>query len=197
MVRFVEMVTSGRRGPRYIYLDYVGVEMTSNTKHEFFDGKIYAMAGGTQDHAVLALHVMAELDRGLRAPCRAQGSDLRIYVEAAGMATFPDGSVICGALQHHGPSPKETALNPTVLLEVTSDSSEDYDTGLKLEAYQTIPTLRDYIIVSHRERRITIHHRTDDGHWTMHVAMAGGRIGVASVSVELDVDAIYRGSSIE
>ena len=91
--------------------------------------------------------------------CRVHTSDLRIYVEAAGFATFPDGAVICGPLQQHEPSPRATALNPTVLLEVTSDSSEEYDNTFKLECYRTIPTLSDYIIVSHRERRITVHSR--------------------------------------
>jgi len=67
------------------------------------------------------------------------------------LATFPDASVICGQLEQHGPSPKATALNPTVLVEVTSDSSEEYDTTDKVEYYRTISTLRDYVVVSHRE----------------------------------------------
>lgn len=81
-------------------------------------------------------------------------SDLRIYVESSGLATFPDGAVICGPLMQHAPSPEATALNPMILLEVTSKSSEEYDTGEKLGYYKTIPSLREVIIVSHRERRI-------------------------------------------
>jgi Uma2 family endonuclease len=123
-------------------------------------------------------------------------SDLRIYVEAVRLATFPDGSVIHAPMQQHPPSPDATALNPLILLEVTSDSSEEYDTGAKLEAYQTIPTLREVLIVSHRERRITIHRRDTAGAWTMRVAIAGGRITVESLGAELIVDAIYRNSSI-
>jgi len=155
------------------------------------------MAGGSEDHSALALNVLAALlgavgDR----PCRVHTSDLRIYVEAVGFATFPDGTVICGPLQQHAPSPVATALNPLVLLEVTSDSSEEYDTGAKLEAYQTIATLREVILVSHRERRITIHRRDATGAWTMRVAIAGGRIAVESLGAELIVDAIYRHSSV-
>jgi len=75
-------------------------------------------------------------------PCRVYTSDLRIYVEAAGFATFPEGSVICGPVEQHEPSPDSTALNATVLLEVTSDSSEEYDNTVKLEFYRTIPTSR-------------------------------------------------------
>jgi Uma2 family endonuclease len=119
-----------------------------------------------------------------------------VYVEAVGLATFPDASVICGGLEQHEPSPRATALNPMILVEVTSDSSEDYDTHEKLEHYRTIPSLRDYVIVSHRERRITIHSRLESGGWTTRVAIAGGRVAASSLGVELIVDEIYRGASV-
>jgi len=119
-----------------------------------------------------------------------------LYVEATGLATFPDGTVVCGALEQHGPSPRATALNPTVLLEVTSDSSEEFDLGAKLEAYQTIPSLSEYVVVSHRERRITVFVRHGDGAWRSTVAISGGRVRVGTVDAELDVDTIYAKSSV-
>jgi Uma2 family endonuclease len=186
-----------RKFHSYTYRDYVGLELTSPTKHEFFDGEIYAMAGGTEDHSALGAAVIAVLVNAFRGMgCRVHTSDLRIYVEAVGLATFPDGSVICGPLQQHAPSPEATALNPTVLLEVTSDSSEHYDTTFKLESYRTIPTLRDYIIVSHRERRITVHSRRTDGEWTASIGAGGARVAVSSAGAEVIVDDICRGSSI-
>src|SRR5207249_2397041 len=104
------------------------------------------------EHAALAAETLYFLTAAVREkPCRVYTSDLRIYVEAVGLATFPDGSVICGPLEQHQLSPDSTGLNPTLLLEVTCDSSEEYDNTTKLESYRTIPTLRDYIIVSHRE----------------------------------------------
>jgi Uma2 family endonuclease len=104
--------------------------------------------------------------------------------------------VICGPLQQHKPSPTATALNPTILVEVTSDSSEDYDTGAKLEYYLTIPTLREYVIVSHRERRITVHARGAGDAWTTQVATRGGLVEVTSLSAALVVDEIYRNSVV-
>jgi Uma2 family endonuclease len=191
------MVIPGRRLHRYTYADYVALEKESPTKHEFFDGEIYAMAGGSEDHSALAANVVAALVTALEdRPCRVHTSDLRIYAEAVGLATFPDGSVICGELEQHRPSPEATALNPVILVEVTSDSSEDYDNGPKLEAYRTIPTLREYIIVSHRERRITVHQRDESGTWTMRAAIAGGRVGVPTLGTDLSVDVVYRNSSI-
>ena len=137
---------SGRRLHRYTYADYVALERASPTKHEFLDGEIYAMAGGSEEHSALAAEVLRALGNALGdRPCRVHTSDLRIYVEDVGLATFPDGAVVCGPLEQHAPSPAATALNPRVLLEVTSASSEEYDTTTKLEAYRTIPSLRDYI----------------------------------------------------
>ena len=96
----------------------------------------------------------------------------------------------------HPPSPVATALNPILLLEVTSDSSEDYDTTEKLQFYRTIPTLRTYVIASHRERRITVHLRDDDGAWSTRTTISAGRIAVESLDAVLVVDEIYRKSSI-
>jgi Uma2 family endonuclease len=190
-------MTRARRLHRYTYADYVALEMASPTKHEFLDGEIYAMAGGTEDHSALAAEVLRAFGNAVGdRPCRVHTSDMRIYVESVGLATFPDGSVICGQLEQHEPSPQATALNPTILLEVTSDSSEEYDTGPKLEYYQTIPTLREYVIVSHRERRITVHAKRPDGEWLTRVAIRGGRIAVESLGTELVVDEVYRGSPL-
>jgi Uma2 family endonuclease len=187
----------GRRLHRYTYADYIAVEQESRTKHEFVDGEIYAMAGRSEEHSALAAEALRALGNAVGdRPCRVHTSDLRIYVEAVGLATFPDGAVICGRLEQHAPSPEATALNPMLLLEVTSDSSEEYDTTEKLTYYRTIPSLRDYVIVSHRERRLTVHHRTDAGDWITRVAIAGGRIPVASLATELAVDQLYRASSI-
>lgn len=91
------MASFGRRHHRYTYAEYVALEHDSPTKHEFLDGEIYAMAGGSEDHSALAVNVLAALVRAVEdRPCRVHSSDLRIYVEAVGLATFPDGAVICG-----------------------------------------------------------------------------------------------------
>ncbi|HEV7237796.1 MAG TPA: Uma2 family endonuclease [Thermoanaerobaculia bacterium] len=186
-----------RRLHRYTYADYVALEMVSAEKHEFLDGEIYAMAGGSEEHSALAATMVWALGNAVGdRPSRVHTSDLRIYVESVGLATFPDVSVICGPLQQHDPSPNVTALNPTILVEVTSDSSEDYDTGLKLEYYRTIPSIREYVIVSHRERRITIHFRESMGGWTARDAVKGGSVAVPSLSAELFVDEIYRNSAV-
>ena len=190
------MVQSGRLH-RYTYADYVALEDSSSTKHEYLAGEIYAMAGGSEEHSALAAEVLRALGNAVgERPCRVHTSDLRIYVEATGMATFPDGTLICGNLEQHAPSPRATALNPRFLVEVTSDSSEEYDTTTKLESYQTIPSLQDYLIVSHRERRLTLHSRAADGTWLSRVAISGGKVALSSLPAELFVNEIYRSSAI-
>ena len=80
---------------------------------------------------------------------------------------------------------------------MTSDSSEEYDTREKVDHYRTIPSLRDYVIVSHRERRITVHSRTAQGEWIARVAVAGGRVPLGSLRAEISVDEVYRKSSVQ
>jgi Uma2 family endonuclease len=175
----------------------VALETVSTGKHEFLDGEIYAMACGSEEHSALAAEFVRLLGNAVGdRPCRVHTSDLRIYVEEAGLATFPDASVICGPLQQHEPSPTATALNPVILVEVTSDSSEDYDAGPKWECYRTIPTLREYVIISHRERRITVHGRAVGGAWETHVATKDGAVDVASLGVTLSANELYRNSAV-
>ena len=92
-------------------------------------------------------------------------------------------------------APRPPGSTPAVLVEVTSESTEAYDLTTKLDAYLSIPSLLEYVLVSHRERRITVHRRTAQG-WTNRVGTAGGRVGVETVGAQLVVDTIYRGSAI-
>ena len=186
-----------RRHHRYTYADYVGLESYSDVKHEFLDGEIYAMAGGSRDHAALAVAMSSALLNAVGGrPCTVQSSDLRIYVEAVRLATFPDASVICEPMQLYELGPEETALNPTILAEVTSKSSEEYDRAEKREHYRTIPSLREYIIVSHRERRIEVDVRNTDGTWETHTATRGERFELPSLQATIAVDDIYRNSTL-
>ena len=182
----------------YTYEQYAALEMDSTTKHEFLDGEIIAMAGGSDEHSRLQSRIGWALNNAVEkhASCDVHTSDLRIYIEAFRVAVFPDASVICGPLQRHEPGPETTALNPSIIVEVTSDSSEDYDTHDKLELYRAIPTLREYVIVSHRERRVTVHARGESDAWSTTVAIKGGTLNLPSLGASLSVDEIYRNSTI-
>lgn len=181
---------------RYKYADYAAAENFSLEKHEFLDGEIYALFGGTAEHAGLSAMMTATLlDAIDQRPYAVHGCLLRVHVEGVGLTTYPDCSVMRLPVQLYEPGPADTALNPIILAEVTSDATEDYDLGFKRQCYRTIPTLREYIIVSHRVRRITMDVREGES-WKTHVANRGESLVLNSLQVEIAVDDIYRKSTI-
>jgi Uma2 family endonuclease len=184
------------RLPYYTYDEYRRFERDSNVKHEFLDGQILAMAGGTLEHAALAAAICTLLGQSLEnGPCHWFGSDLRIRVVATGLATYPDVTVICGDVERD-PDDRNNAVNPTVLIEVSSPSTEHYDRGAKAEHYRRIPSLREYVLVSQRERRIERWRPDESDGWQAETAERGGRIDLEAIGVVLDVDAVYERSSL-
>lgn len=171
--------------------DYVRLEDESSIKHEYLDGVIRAMGGGTLDHARIASKIGYLLRSQLEGrPCEVYSSDARIRIVAANLITYPDVIVGCGPVEQDVED-HCAMLNPTVVVEVTSPSSDVYDRGRKLLCYQRVPSLREVMIVSHRERAIEVHRREDDGTWSLRRAVAGERIELASIVCTLDVDAVY------
>ena len=182
---------------RYTYREYLAHEAASNVKHEFFDGEIYAMAGGSLAHAALSVNASAALLVAVRdRPCVVYSSDLKVRVLANGLTAYPDVTVICGGAETD-PESDHVALNPTVVVEVTSPSTEDWDRGEKLDSYRRIPSLRQCVIVSHRERRIEVHHRDADGLWTVAAGGRGETVAIPSLGCTLAVDDVYRNVEID
>jgi Uma2 family endonuclease len=180
---------------RYTWADYLRLEETSNQKNEFFNGEIYAMAGGTPQHAQLAARVIGDLSRQLKGkPCEPFTSDLRVRVAATGLATYPDVTVICGPIQTD-PENTDTAINPIVLIEVLSPSTEDYDRGKKFEQYQQIATLREYVLVSDREHLIEVFRRVGT-EWQRFEARGRAALKLESIGCELSVDSLYEGVAL-
>lgn len=175
----------------YSFAEYLRAEEDSTIRHEYLGGQIYAMAGGTPEHAALAMLMGARLVVKLEGGRgRVHGSDLRIRVRKTGLATYPDVTVVCGR-REVDPEDKNTVTNPTVLVEVTSKSTEEYDRGEKFEHYSEIPSLREYVLVSHREHAIEVRRREPSGEWSTSVARAGERVLLRSIDCEIDVDALY------
>jgi Uma2 family endonuclease len=181
-----------RRIHRYTYDAYLEHESSSNVKHEFLDGEIYAMAGGSLQRAVLAGNVISALGRQLRdRPCVVASSDLKVRVMATGLTTYPDVTVICGPAEPD-PKSRHVVLNPTLVVEVTSDSTEEWDRGEKLEHYQGIASLQACVLVSHRQRRIEVRVRAEDGAWRSQSAGPGAELALPLHGATLAVDEVYR-----
>jgi Uma2 family endonuclease len=181
------------RPVRYTRAEYVALERSSNVKHELLDGVIYAMAGGSPEHAAVSMNVGALLNVALRGkPCQVYSSDLRIRVLDTGLETYPDVSVVCGSAERH-PADDLAVTNPILLVEVLSPSTESYDRGEKLRHYQAIPSLREVVLVDHRQKLVEVHRREGGGgDWTRHEAGPGGKIALHSLGCELPVDEVYR-----
>jgi len=184
------MSTSARR-VHYTNAEYLVLEEESSVRHEFLDGEIYAMAGGSPDHAALAASVIGILRGQLPPGCRVFTSDLRVRIAATGLTTYPDATVICGRTQR-SPDDPLAVTNPVLLVEVTSPSTEDYHRGEKLRHYKSLPSLREVLIVSHRGPELTLHRRDEAG-WTAIKAGPGTVVELASVAARLSVDELYRG----
>ncbi len=178
---------------RYSFTEYLALEESSNVRHEYFGGEIYGMAGGTPDHAALAMNFGAALLQHLDGrPCRVFSSDLRVRVLATGLATYPDVTVVCGPLERD-PDSRTTVVNPVLVAEVLSDGTEDYDRGEKLEHYKRIPSLRECVLISHREPSLEIWRRGPDGTWAAERAGPASRVRLESLDCEVATDDIYRG----
>lgn len=175
---------------QFSYAEYLERERETGLKHEWLDGQIFAMAGGTPEHARL-LFETGHLLRLAVVPgrCRVFTSDLKIRVQATGLATYPDVVVVCGATELDGVDPN-AVVNPSVLVEVLSRTTEAYDRGEKWAHYRTIPSLQAYLLVDQLRPRVEMFERTAGG-FLHRMAEAGQRLTIPGLGAELDVDALY------
>ena len=173
------------------YAEYLAAEAVAEVRHEFLNGEVWEMAGGTPEHSALAAAVIGELRSALRGkPCRVFTSDLRVRIPQTDLATYPDLSIVCGQLET-APDDKDAITNPIVLVEVLSDSTEAYDRGAKAAHYRRIASLREYVLVSQAEPRIEVQRRAEGGRWELLEARPGETIELSSLGVRLDVAAVY------
>jgi Uma2 family endonuclease len=176
---------------RMSYAEYLERERTSTTKHEYLRGDVFAMPGGTLEQARLAARVTLLIATGIgERPCEIFSSDAKVRVDETDLSTYPDVTVICGHVER-SPIDGEAATNPTMLVEVLSETSEAYDRGEKFAHYRRLASLREYVLVSQREPRVEVFRRTAGGRWEFSEATAGGRVSLESIGVELAVDDIY------
>lgn len=179
---------STARRLHYSMQDYLSAAEFSRLRLEYFDGEIFCIAGGTPEHAAIAAETIIRLGSKLKSGCQAFSSDARIHVESTGLSTYPDVSIVCGP-QHRSKRDPLALINPTVLVEVTSPSTEDYDRGEKLSQYKQIASLQAVLIVSHAHRRITVISRAAG--WETREYRPGESLSVPGIGVTLPVDEFY------
>ncbi|MFN0068833.1 MAG: Uma2 family endonuclease, partial [Limisphaerales bacterium] len=153
--------------PRLSEAEYLALERAAEFRSQFYDGEVFAMAGGTPEHSLISVNLVSELRSRLRGrPCRVYNADLRLKIEAAGLHTYPDASVICGPVITT-PGADDVALNPTLIAEVLSPATEAYDRGQKFEFYRRMPSLKEYLLVSQRAARVELFSLDAQGVWRL------------------------------
>lgn len=140
---------------------YLAFERARDTKHEYFEGEVYAMAGATRKHIKISGNAFAALHAQLRTrPCEIYQSEMRVKIDSAGHYTYPDVVIVCDEPLFEDDE-VDTLLNPTVIIEVLSPSTASYDRGLKFQSYRTLKSLREYVLIS--QDRIHIEHDVRQG----------------------------------
>ena len=175
---------------RATYAEYLAVANDSPVKYEFIAGEIVAMSGGTITHGRLIGRASDLINRALDGkPCIVLPSDLRVRIRSAERATYPDLHVVCGEIERDTED-DHAVVNPTVIVEILSDSTEDSDRTEKFAAYRRLKSLREYVLVSQRERRVEVYRR-DGRRWHLDEFNASERLVLESIGIELVVDEIY------
>lgn len=176
---------------RFTVKEYLALEGVADTKHEYFAGTIVAMAGAEPEHNLVAENVRAELRSALAdRRCRIFGSDQRVFVESVEEYFYPDVTAVCVEPVYVEPSPR-SLTNPGVIVEVLLPTTERKDRGDKWNAYRTIPSLTDYVLVASTKRELDHYHRLPDGSWTLRVVTGDARVTLGN-GVILDLARLYQ-----
>ena len=171
------------------YEEYRAFDAAAETKHEYVNGEVYAMAGGTPEHARLQTRVSRLLGNALEGkPCEVYSSDLRVRITATGRSTYPDVTVVCGQLATASDDP-HGVTNPRVLIEVLSESTEGDDRGSKWSHYQRIESLEEFVLVSQDQARVEVYRRSGEI-WTYR-SITSGSVELESLGVAIALDELY------
>lgn len=179
---------------RATYADYLAAERMSVTRHEFIDGVIVAMAGGSDEHNAICSRFAGLCMVRLSGSCRHYSADQRFWIAATARGRYSDGSIICGAPEHP-PHDDQATTNPTVVIEVLSPSSEGDDEGDKRRDFQSLASLQAYVIAAQDERCIKIYRRGDSGQWRSEpdVYRDGQRFELPTLASAIAVAEVYDG----
>jgi Uma2 family endonuclease len=178
--------------------EYLRFEKDSLEKHEYFRGEIFAKAGASPRHNVIFSNLFIGLGMQLKGkPCKPYSSDLRIHIPENTLYTYPDISIICGEIVF-AKTDADTAILPTLLIEILSPSTKDYDRGGKFRLYRDIPTLKEYIVIDSESISVEAHRINPQGNWELKDYNSIDDILIISIiNVSLPLKEIYEGAKID
>lgn len=174
--------------------EYLARERQASFRSEFYRGEMFAMAGAGWPHTLIKDNMSREAGNCLRdGPCQVVTSDLRVKISATGLYTYPDLVVVCDEPQFED-QVQDTLLNPLVIVEVLSDSTEKYDRGTKFSHYRQLPSVQEYVMVAQNRLLIERYVRQTDDSWLLTVfSESADTFDFASIGASIPMSAIYRG----
>ena len=164
-----------REHRRFSIEEYLSLEENAAFKSEYCDGEIFSMSGASLEHNRLVRNLILELGNALReSPCEVFPSDLRLYMDRHKLFTYPDVLIVCGPPVLM-PGRRDTLIDATLIIEVLSPSTSDYDRNEKFRCYRSLPSFSEYLLVAQQEVRIEQHRRVRPGEWLMteHMSLEG------------------------
>jgi Uma2 family endonuclease len=172
---------------------YLEIDRAAERKSEYFDGEMYAMAGASTAHNIIVWNLIVSLGPQLNGrPCQGFPSDARVCIDRKSRYAYPDVSVVCGQPEFLD-GRLDILLNPTLVVEVLSPSTESFDRDFKFDAYMAISSLREYVLVSSLRRSIEVFSRQADGKWTVAKAFRDeDSVELESIGCRLNVAEVYR-----
>lgn len=180
---------------RHTFEEYLQLEADTGCKHEYHAGQVYAMSGGTIEHATIGGNIFALLRAELRKKgnsCRVLNGDAKVYIATQDVYVYPDAMVICGGIE---PSDQETnaVTNPTLVVEVLSKSTADYDRGDKFHRYRQLPSLQEYVLIEQDKAVVeTFSKQAESGLWRIdRIDGLNMPVELCSVGVRINTTAIY------
>lgn len=173
--------------------EYLSREREAAFKSEYFAGEIFAMAGGSPKHSLIAANFIREAGNALKGkPCAVFSGDLRVRIQPTGLYTYPDASIVCGELEFDDER-QDTVVNPTVIVEVLSDSTEKYDRGRKADHYRQVASLQELVLIAQDYSHVERFTRQADGSWLFQeVKELSASLQLPSLGVSLELAEIYR-----
>ena len=178
--------------------EYLIRERQASTKSEFYQGEIFAMGGRSANHSLIAANFVREAGNALKdKPCTVFNSDLRVQIQATGLYTYPDATIVCGE-QIFDDDHRDTLLNPTVIVEVLSDSTEKYDRGKKSNHYRQIASLKVLILIAQDRPHVERFTRQPNGDWLFHEQKElSAEFELKSLGISVAMSELYRGVKFE
>jgi Uma2 family endonuclease len=172
--------------------EYLDHERKAEYKSEYLRGEVFAMAGASPRHALIVTNLVGELWSQLRkSGCNVYSSDLRVRVSQTGLYTYPDVVVVCGAAEFAGDQ-SDTSTNPTLIVEVLSESTQNYDRGEKFQHYRTLPSLREYLTVAQDAVHIEQWTRQPDGRWLLTESSdPAAELALESIGIRIPISGVY------